>query len=64
MKFIEFTLHDGDFAFINAAHITMVESYDDKGIITLTSGEVLHLKESYQSIKDDIKYFTNELDNI
>lgn len=29
MKFIEFTLHDGDFAFINVAHITMVESDND-----------------------------------
>ena len=60
MKFIEFTLHDGDFAFINVVHITMVESDDDKGIITLTSGEVLHVKESYQAVKDDIKYFTKE----
>ena len=36
MKLLNLLLHDGDFAFINAAHITMVESYDDKGIITLT----------------------------
>ena len=61
MKFIEFTLHDGDFAFINAAHITMVESDDEKGIITLTSGEVLHVKESYQAVKDDIEYFTRKV---
>ena len=60
MKFIEFTLHDGAFAFINAAHITIVESYDDKGILTLTSGEVLRVKESYQAVKDDIKYFTKD----
>lgn len=60
MKFIEFTLYDGDFAFINVVHITMVESDDDKGIITLTSGEVLHVKESYQAVKDDIKYFTKD----
>lgn len=60
MKFIEFTLHDGDFAFINTAHITMVESSDEIGIITLTSGEVLRVKESYQAVKDDIKYFTKD----
>ena len=60
MKFIEFTLHDGDFAFINVTHITMVEGDDEKGIITLTSGEVLHLEESYQAIKDDINYFTKD----
>lgn len=60
MKFIELTLQDGDFAFINAAHITMVESDDDKGIITLTSGEILNVKESYQAVKDDIKYFTKD----
>lgn len=60
MKFIEFTLHDGDFAFINATHITMVESNEGAGILTLTSGEVLHVKESYQAVKDDIKYFTKE----
>lgn len=60
MKFIEFTLHDGDFAFINVVHITMVESNEGTGILTLTSGEVLHVKESYQAIKDDIKYFTKE----
>lgn len=61
MKFIEFTLHDGDFAFINVVHITMVESDDEKGIITLTSGEVLHVRESYQAIKDDIEYFTRKV---
>ena len=60
MKFIEFTLHDGTFAFINAAHITMVESNEGTGILTLTSGEVLHVKESYQAVKDDIKYFTKD----
>lgn len=60
MKFIEFTLHDGDFAFINAAHITMVENNEGTGILTLTSGEVLHVKESYQAVKDDIKYFTKD----
>lgn len=60
MKFIEFTLPDGGFTFINVAHITMVESNEGTGILTLTSGEVLHVKESYQAIKDDIKYFTKE----
>ena len=60
MKFIEFTLHDGDFAFINVTHITMVESDDEKGIITLTSGEILNVEESYKSIKDDIEYFTRK----
>ena len=60
MKFIEFTLHDGDFAFINVAHITMVESDDNTCIINLTSGEVLHVKESYQAVKDDIEYFTRK----
>jgi uncharacterized protein YlzI (FlbEa/FlbD family) len=61
MKFIEFTLHDGDFAFINVAHITMTESNTDgTSIIALSSGEVLHVKESYQAVKDDIKYFTKD----
>ena len=60
MKFIELTLQDGDFAFINAAHITMVESNEGTGILTLTSGEILHVKESYQAVKDDIKYFTKD----
>ena len=49
-----------EISFINAAHITMVESDDDKGIITLTSGEILNVKESYQAVKDDIKYFTKD----
>jgi len=61
MKFIEFTLPDGGFTFINAAHIAMVESSDEIGIITLTSGEVLYVKESYKAIKDDIEYFTKLL---
>lgn len=61
MKFIELTLHDGDFTFINVAHITMTESNTDgTSIIALSSGEVLHVKESYQAVKDDIKYFTKE----
>lgn len=60
MKFIEVTLDDEDFAFINIAHITMVESDDETGIITLTSGEILHVQESYKAIKDDIEYFTKE----
>jgi len=58
MKFIELTLHDGDFAFINVAHITMVENDDEIRIITLTSGEILQVKESYKAIKDNIEYFT------
>jgi len=58
MKFIELTLHDGDFAFINVAHITMVENDDETSIITLTSGEILNVKESYKAVKDDIEYFT------
>lgn len=60
MKFIEFTLHDGDFAFINVAHITMVESDDNTSIISLTSGEILNVEESYKSVKDDIEYFTRK----
>lgn len=61
MKFIEVTLDGEDFAFINVAHITMVESDDEKsGIITLTSGEILHVQKSYKAIKDDIEHFTKD----
>lgn len=60
MKFIEVTLDDEDLAFINIAHITMIESDDETGIITLTSGEILHVQESYKAIKDAIEYFTKD----